>query len=126
MALGLAPFAHADEASKMAKLEEMLALTHADRLVQQIMVQVQPRMTNQMKQMNLPDDARPAAEEMQKRIMALIAEKLSWEKLKPAYVKAYAETFTEAEIAGAVEFYKSPAGQAILDKITQLLQKTML
>jgi len=41
-------------------------------------------------------------------------------------VKAYAETFTEAEIAGAVEFYKSPAGQAILDKITQLLQKTML
>jgi len=74
LALGLAPFAHADEASKMAKLEEMLALTHADRLVQQIMVQVQPRMTNQMKQMNLPDDARPAAEEMQKRIMALIAE----------------------------------------------------
>ena len=126
LALCLVPLAHADEASKMAKIEEMLALTHADRVVQQMLAQMQPMMANQMRQINLPEESRPAAEEMQKRIMALTAEKLSWDKLKPAYVKAYAETFTETEISGAIEFYKSPAGQAILDKMPQLLQKTMM
>jgi hypothetical protein len=122
---GLSPFAHADEATKAAKIEEMLAITHADTMIKQVMAQMQPMMAEQMKKLNLPDDARAAAEEMQKKMTALIAEKLSWENLKPSFIKIYSETFSEEEIGGIVDFYKSPAGQALTNKMPQLMQKSM-
>lgn len=118
--------ARADEASKTAKIEQMLVLTHADRLVEQITAQMRPMMAAQMQKLNLPDDARPAMEEMQKKITDIVAAKLSWEKMKPVYIKLYSETLTEEEIDGAVTFYKTPAGQALLDKMPILVQKSMV
>jgi len=115
---------HADEASKAAKIEEMLMLTHADKIVDQMIAQMQPIMAAQMKK-NLPDETRAAADEMQKKVMQWMSEKLSWQKMKPVYVKIYADTLTEEEIAGAVEFYKTPAGQALLNKMPILMQKSM-
>lgn len=117
--------ARADEASKLAKIDQMLVLMHADRLVEQVTQQVQPMMAAQIKNLNLPDDARPAVDEMQKKITDLISAKLNWEKMKPIYVKIYSETLTEEEITGAVDFYKTPAGQALLNKMPLLMQKSM-
>jgi len=125
LSIGFPVLAHADDASKAAKIEEMLTVTHADRMMEQMMGSMQSMVANQMKQANLPEDSRAAAEEMQKRIMDLVASKMSWDKIKPVYVQAYSETFTEQEIDGAVQFYKSPAGQAILEKMPVLLQKTV-
>ncbi|HEV2687663.1 MAG TPA: DUF2059 domain-containing protein [Bryobacteraceae bacterium] len=116
---------YADEASKAAKIEEMLALTHADRIVGQMTAQMQPMIAAQIQKMDLPNDARPAVEEMQKKMIEWMSSKLSWEKMKPIYVKIYAETLTEEEIASAVEYYKTPAGQAILNKMPILIQKSM-
>jgi len=118
--------ARADEASKLTKIEEMLVLTHADQVVQQVTAQMQPMMAQQMKQLNLPEDARPAVEEMQKKMMDWVSTKLSWEKMKPVYIKLYDETLTEEEVNGAVAFYKTPAGQALLNKMPLLMQKTMV
>jgi len=81
--------------------------------------------TAQLNTMNVPADARPKAEEMQQRMMALIADRLSWEKARPALIKVYSDTFTESEIDGIVAFYKSPPGQAMLEKMPQLMQKSM-
>jgi len=67
--------ARADEASKLTKIEEMLVLTHADQVVQQVTAQMQPMMAQQMKQLNLPEDARPAVEEMQKKMMDWVSTK---------------------------------------------------
>jgi hypothetical protein len=122
--LGPVP-AHADDASKMAKIEEMLQLTHADRIVGQMLAQMQPAMAAQLKKMNLPEDSQAMAEEVQKKLMEWMAGKLSWEKLKPIYIKVYMDTFSEEEIAGVLEFYKTPAGQALLNKMPQLIQKTI-
>jgi hypothetical protein len=68
---------------------------------------------------------RQAMDEMQQKLMKMVADRMSWEKTKPAFVRIYVETFTETDIDGIVTFYKSPAGQAMLDKMPQLIQKSM-
>src|ERR1700722_2527860 len=82
--------AHADEASKNAKIEEMMHLTQADRMMTQVLDQMKGVMMNQVSKQDMPPEAREAAEEMQKKMMALIADRLSWDKAKPAYIKMYA------------------------------------
>jgi uncharacterized protein len=121
----LATTARADDASKAAKIEEMLKLTHVDQLMEQMMAQMQPMMEAQFKKIGLPDDARPAMEEFQKRMTEWMTGKMGYDKLKPIYVKIYAETLTEEEIDGAIAYYRTPAGQSLLKKMPLLMQKSM-
>jgi hypothetical protein len=125
LVLACPTLAHADDASEAAKIEELLALTHADRIAGQMVAQMQPMMVETIKKMDLPDDARPMAEEMQKSMMDWLSSKLSWEKMKPLYVKIYADTLTEEDISGAIEFYKTPAGQSLLNKMPMIIQKSI-
>jgi len=73
----------------------------------------------------LTAEERQHAEDVQSKMMALIADRLSWQNAKASYVKIYAETFSESEIDGILAFYKSPAGEAMLDKMPLLMQKSM-
>jgi len=117
--------ARADEASKAAKIEEMLQLTHVDRMTAQMLDQVKSMVAAQVSKMDVPEEARKASAEMQQKMMDLVADRLSWAKAKPAYARIYSETFSEGEIDGILTFYKSPAGQAMLEKMPQLMQKSM-
>jgi uncharacterized protein len=101
----------ADEAGKIAKIEEMMQIMHVDRMMTQVLEQMKPMLTSQLSKIDMPAEARKASEEMQQKMMALIADRLSWEKAKPAYTKIYAETFTGSDIDGILAFYKSPAGK---------------
>jgi hypothetical protein len=130
VALGLFLFwpptsALADEASKNAKIEEMIRLTHADRMIQQMTDQIKTMQAAQLSKMDIPADERQAAGELQQKILALVSDRLSWDKAKPVFVKVYSDTFTEQEIGAIVEFYKSPAGQAMLEKMPLLIQRSM-
>jgi hypothetical protein len=120
----LAP-ALADEASKNAKIEEMMKLTHADRTIQQFVEQIKSMQMAQISKMDIPAGEREAADEMQQKIMALVSDRLQWDKVKPAFVKLYSDTYTEEEIGAIVEFYRSPAGKAMLEKMPQLMQRSM-
>jgi len=115
----------ADEASKNAKIEEIMVLSHSDRMMTQSLDQMKNMVLAQVSKADMPAEARQASEEMQKKMMAMIADRLSWDKAKPVFIKVYADTFTEPEIDGILAFYKSPAGQAMLDKMPQLMQKSM-
>ncbi len=124
--LVLAPsLARADERSKNAKIEEMLQLTHAERMIAQVLDQMNNAITSQLAQIDVPAKDRQAQDEMQQKMMKLIAGRLSWDRAKPAFVQIYAETFTESDIDGILAFYKSSAGQAMLEKMPQLIQKSM-
>jgi uncharacterized protein len=128
--VGIATPARADEASKQAKIEELFDVMHIDQMlpqmIQQVMAQMQQMMVNQAKKMNLPPpEADPKSEEMHKRMVAMVTDRMNWQKLKPLYVKIYSDTFTEDEIGGISDFYKTPAGQAFLKKGTLLTLNTM-
>ena len=115
----------ADEASKKAKIEEMLQLTHYDQMLKLSLEQIKSMQMEQLKKMDMPADARAQSEEIQRKTMVLLSDRLSYEKLKPMYVQIYVEIFSEDELDGIVSFYKSPAGKAMVEKTPQMLQRMM-
>lgn len=66
-----------------------------------------------------------AIDRLKARLLVLVKDTVSWEKMEPAYVKLYSETFSEDEIVGMLAFYKTPAGQAVIHKMPLLMQKNM-
>lgn len=119
--LWCAPPLRADEASKSAKAEELLQLMQGD----QMMKMMEPMMKGMMAQMgkDIPAEQRAKVGEMQGKMMALVA--VSFSKAKPALAKVYTDTYTEEEIDGILAFYKSPAGKAFLQKMPEVMQRSM-
>ena len=55
--------------------------------------------------------------------MSVIREEMSWEKLRPAIVKSYAETFSADELKQLIAFFRSPAGQVYIQKTPEVQRK---
>jgi hypothetical protein len=86
---------------------------------------MEPMMKGMLAQMDkdMPAEQRAKVGEMQGKMMALVAGSLS--KAKPALAKVYTDTYTEEEIDGILAFYKSPAGKAFLQKMPEVMQRSM-
>jgi uncharacterized protein len=120
-----APAAVADEASKNAKIEELLKLTNGEKMMGQVFDQIKSLELAQMNKMDIPPQNRERVQQMQQRVLQLLQDSLSWDKLKPMVMKIYADTFSEEEIDGILNFYRSAAGQAMLEKMPALMQRSM-
>lgn len=62
---------------------------------------------------------------MKKRMMGVMQDTMSWEKIQPLYVKIYQDSFSEEEVRGMIAFYKSPAGKAVVEKMPLVMQRSM-
>lgn len=59
------------------------------------------------------------------RFSDLMRTELSWAKLEPIQIRIYRESFEQSEIDGLIEFYRSPAGQSLINKMPTVTQKAM-
>jgi hypothetical protein len=120
----VSPLAHADEASKEAKVHELFIAMRMEHTMDQMMGMMQQQI--QQMAMNAPvsDTMTPAQKKLTDEYMAttmkMATESMGWKAIEPEYVKLYATTYTEQEIDGILAFYKSPAGQAMLAKSPEL------
>jgi hypothetical protein len=117
--------AHADESTKAAKIDELMRLTKVESMTARMGGQVRAMMMNQLNAAGLPEESKAGAAEMMNKIVAQIEERMSWDKLKPEYIKVYGDVFTEDEITGIVGFYKTSIGQTMLAKMPLLMSKSM-
>jgi len=119
----------ADEASKTAKVEEFFRISHTEEMLNQTLTMVlnqsKSGMMQQMMGVTQTQAQTDSTNELQTKMVAILANSMSWEKLKPIFVKAYADAFTEEELDGMLVFYKSPAGQALIVKTPSIMAKTM-
>lgn len=122
-------FAHADPASKQAKIEELMQLTHTDRLMSQMLEQMTVRMKANADQraasLHFTPEQKSAYDDFQQKLNQLLASYLAWDKMKPVMIQVYSETYTDEELDGILNFYRSPAGQAMVAKSPELMSKTM-
>ena len=65
----------------------------------------------------------PELRHFEDQIFKLVTDRMSWDKMKPKYVALYDETFSKQEIVDIVTFYKTPAGQALLQNMPGLIAK---
>lgn len=116
--------ARADEASKQAKVKELFAVMHMehnlDRMRSAMQQQVQATAKNASGTEQMTPEKIKIQQEFVDNSMKVVDANFGWPVLEPAYVKLYADTYTEAELDGILAFYKSPAGQALLTKTPEL------
>ena len=117
--------AQADSASKAQKIDAIFKITKVEETQKRIFDQIQNMMAAQAPPPGASAESKAASQELSKKIMDLVAQKMSWERMRPIWVRLYDETFTEDELDGMLAFYQSAAGEAMLQKMPVLLTKTM-
>lgn len=126
--IGCPPLAIADEASSRAAAEELLVITEVEKKLGEtftMMKQMQTTQFEQLQENQSSSQVSDYAKTMIEPMMDMMAEALSWENMKDEYITVYVETYTEAELLGMVEFFKSPIGQRWIEKAPQLTKRLM-
>lgn len=70
------------------------------------------------------ESAREYRETMVKEMREMFAEKMSWERMQPEYVRLYASLYTEQELRQLTAFYESPVGQKTIRIQPEVAAKT--
>jgi hypothetical protein len=122
--LATVPFAGAQELTKEAKIQRLLTVMNADSLIDQMFEQIKAMTASQVPPGATPEQV-AKAREIQSKIMDVVKVHISWEKMRPQYVKLYEETFSDDEVSGMLAFYESPSGRAMLAKMPALVAKIM-
>ena len=121
------------EPASEASIRQLLDVTQAQKLVDGMRDQVSATINNSMSQeiQQSLHGATPtprqeqAIANMKSRMVDLIQGALTWKKLEPRYMSLYRDTFSEEEVEGMLAFYRTPAGQAVINKMPVLAQKTV-
>jgi hypothetical protein len=133
LVLLLSPLAHTAnaqtetiDASKRAKAEQLFTIMHMDQTYGQLMTQLTSQ-TDQMIQQLLPqdtmtDEQRVKLADFKMKVNEMVSSMMSWDSLKPDYIKLYADTYSETELDGIIAFYRSPVGEKMLEKTPELLK----
>lgn len=122
--------AHADDATKRAKVEQMMVLTKTDTISQNMLASVPVRVKALAARQpavagaTTPEQKKLADDYLNQ--MGTIAQSgATWASLKPKVVEIYMTTFTEADLDGILAFFKTPAGQDYVSKSPELSGKTV-
>ncbi|HEY8997391.1 MAG TPA: DUF2059 domain-containing protein [Edaphobacter sp.] len=120
--------AHADDASKRAKAQEMLGLLHTERVSQQIENNIMKQVAAMPQQLfggQVPPASKEKFDAFQQQLQQATEAQIGWKVLQPEYVDLYAKTYTEPELDAILAFYKSPAGQSMLTKSPELSSQSV-
>lgn len=111
-------------------VRRLLQIIQAPKLVESASSQVNAVLNASIQQALKGKTPSPAQQQaisnMQKKIKAIYDELLSWNRLEPMYMRIYRDALSEDEVEGMIAFYQTPAGQALIKKMPQLTQRTML
>ncbi|GAB3381229.1 DUF2059 domain-containing protein [Lysobacter fragariae] len=119
----------ADAAVSDASLRELIEVSQSRKILDSSMAQVDAMMQQSMQQATQGQELTPKQQEilskMQGKVIALLKSEMTWESMEPIFLDVYRKTFTQGEVDGMLSFYRSPAGQAVIAKMPQVMQHTM-
>ncbi len=110
----------ADASSHAADAERFLQLARADKLAVPVYAQVQQMFAQRFAESKAPDSQTALLETYQAKANAALDQAVGWDKLKPDMVKLYTSNFNEQELKELIDFYQSPLGQKVLQKMPTL------
>ncbi|MCH7335956.1 DUF2059 domain-containing protein [Acinetobacter sp. NIPH 2699] len=120
--------AFAQQASKES-VKELLKITKSEQLIDQSNEYIYKFTASSIEQATqgqaISAKQKKAIENYSQNIANIVKRDFTWEKLEPEMIKIYVEEFTQAEINGMLEFYKTPVGQSTIDKMPIVMQKSM-
>jgi uncharacterized protein len=127
-----APARQADAAGNPpseASVKQLLEVMQAHKMLDATQAQMSAFMKQMMEQATQGQKITPQIQKdidrRQSEMMSAFKEILDWNKLEPMYVRVYQKSFTQPELDGMIGFYKTTAGQAVINKMPVVMQNTM-
>jgi uncharacterized protein len=112
-----------------ASIKQLLETAQARKMVDSVMAQTEAFMRQAVQQatqgQQIPPKVQKDIDKRQAELMAILKEMFEWNKLEPMYLRVYQKSFTQQEVDGMIAFYKTPAGQAVINKMPVVMQNTM-
>jgi len=119
----------ADTPPTEASIKQLLELTNARKLLDTMMSQIDTIMKTAMDQaiqgQSVPSEVKNQIDQFEAEMKVATKEMLDWDKLEPMYVRIYQKSLTQQDVDGMIAFYKTPSGQALINKMPLVMQNTM-
>jgi len=112
-----------------AQIDELLEVTHVRESIASMLPQIQASQQQMIRQIlanrELSEQQQGELDATMTASMNAVAQLLSWEELQPLYRDLYAQTFDAEEVQAMIDFYASPVGQSMVEKMPLLMQNAM-
>jgi hypothetical protein len=109
-----------------ASIQQLLTLTNARQMLDQMKGQMDSFMSAAMrdaqKDQPLTPERQAVLDRMKTKMTAVVVDMLNWDTLEPMYVRIYRTSLTQDELDGIIAFYSSDAGQAYIHKMPVIMQ----
>ncbi|MBN8885617.1 MAG: DUF2059 domain-containing protein [Rudaea sp.] len=112
-----------DNKTKLAL--ELVQVVQFDKMMQSVQTQTRAIMEKQLESTAKCEAAKPIVGEFGGKTADLMTGVLSSNDFKVDVAAVYAEVFSEDELHQIIEFYQSPLGKKLLERMPQLTQKSM-
>jgi hypothetical protein len=129
IAVLLASFGVQAAPASQESVEKLLSVTKSEAMMDSLysgMDQVMRQSIEQSLQgKTITAEQRRALDAVPGKFVAVMREEMSWQKMKPQFISLYRDTFEQEEVDGMLAFYASPAGQALINKMPVVMQKSL-
>ncbi len=127
--LAMSPAIAAEPPASEASVRALLAVTQSEKLLDSTLGQIDTMMQRSMMQalagQKLTAEQQKIMDKMRTKTIALFKEDMKWQTLEPMFIDIYKQSFTQKEIDGMLDFYRSEPGQAVIAKMPVVMQNTM-
>jgi uncharacterized protein len=110
-------------------LREMFKLAHTEETMNGMKPQLDAIITSSMREVSQGQEITPERQaimdRMRDKLVAAYNETFSFQPLHLLLIRVYQATFTQDEVDGLIAFYKTPAGQALVNKSPLMAQNMM-
>lgn len=112
------------------QVEKLLDAMEAQKVVDQMIPAMMQQAGGMVDQMLATESATTADRERAQGLMKSqeqhLREMLAWNNLKPIYIKVYTDTLSDKEVLAMTRFYQSPEGRSVMQKLPQIMQRSMV
>ncbi len=123
------PAASADAPVSEASLRELMELTQARKLIDNVYGQIDTSFDAGLKaslgDKKVTPSQQKVVDDVRSKVNSLMREALSWDRLEPMFLDIYGMTFSQQEIDGMLTFYRSDAGRAVIAKMPLVMEASM-
>ena len=116
--------AHSQSNHEAERIRELLNIMDMDSMVESMYSQMEIMMQNMSTEFGVKGDEQAIFDEYFSRMVLIMREDMSWEKMEPKVAQIYSDNFSQKEISDMLDFYKTETGQSVINKLPIVMQQS--
>ena len=121
-----APVSKEEMAQRRKLAAEFMDTMKLDKQIKATFKMVRQNQAYMLKKLLKNDKQIKDADKFQDKMMKIVEQEFSADKLKPIFVDSYASVYTSDELQALIKFFSSPKGQAFIEKSPEVNKIAML